>query len=366
MKNQKLQSFIQFCLVWLCVGFPMGLWVLLAGPSKWLSEYALRTRMTLSDENLLGKLIILAYVVVSFVIALFLFRLIKRSKQKLLAWFVSVLLGLLLISSVLIFSFRPHWLIVYSGSSDGSLTRSGTDKLEFVFGPYPDEARLDSLKDRRFDGVISLLHEMVVPAEPTLLRKETDYGEKIGLEVKNIPMLPWISGNEKSLEEIKKLLDTGRGLYYVHCYLGRDRVNVFKSLVEKYGAETEIQKIGAIRRIEEMPQMERGKYYKLEENVCLTPFPTDEEFFSYVLNGYFRTVISMLDSSLVENSEWVRKEKEVMAAYGMNYIHWQPNFNFGEADLAVLKTIINEKEKPILIHGFRTDDPMSQFIIANY
>lgn len=365
MRNINTKSIFLFLYVWLCIGFPMGLWVLLAGPSKWLSAYAKSSGMELAQENLYGKLIIVGYVIVSFLFAWLLHAWLKKTSRKVLVRITVSVLGALLLVSVLIFSFRPHWLISYSDSTSDLISQQ-TENIEFVFGPYPDEAILDSLKEQGFDGVISLLSEMVVPAEPALLKKELEYTKKIDLKVIHIPMLPWVSDNKNSLEKIHQLLAEGKGLYYVHCYLGRDRVNVFKSLVERHGVLTKADHVDAGRRLEEIPQMERGMYYRLEEGVYLTPFPTDEELFSYVLNGYFKTVISLLDSTSSDNVKWMDKERTTMRDYDMNYIHFQCSESFGETDFSELKALVEKQEKPLLMHRFRSDDATSQFIVGQY
>ncbi len=368
-RKLSIKSVILFLYIWLCVGFPMGLWVLIAGPSRWLSEYAQNTAMEHSEENLWGKLIILGYIVVSFFLALLFFNIVKRTRIKFLKSAIPVILGLSFLCSVYIFSFHPQWLIAYSSSESSTQKASGIHQnggMEFIFGSYPTEEMIDSLQEQGFDAIISLLHEMVVPAEPALLKKETEIGKKIGLRIINIPMLPWISGNEGALEEIKQLASSGKGRYYVHCYLGRDRVNVFKSLVEKYGAKTETEKTVSPRRLDEITQMERGKIFRLENDVYLTPYPTDEEFFAYILNGYFNTVISLLDSTVAENKSWIEQEKKIMANYKVDYFSF-PCSNFSdEKTMEGLKLLISEKKKPIVIHAFKTDDPSTEYIVSHY
>jgi protein tyrosine phosphatase (PTP) superfamily phosphohydrolase (DUF442 family) len=370
MENKnKIQSIFLFLYFWLCIGFPLGLWVLLAGPSKWLAEYSHSTNMELSKENILGKLIIIIYIITSFLLAIFLNRLIKRSKNKSIKWFVLGVLSLILLTSVYIFSYNPQWLISYSGDS---LTKNikhqenKYDHLEFDYGSYPNEEMIKSLKEQGYDGIISLLNEMVIPAEPALMKDESELTKKYGIKLINMPMMPWVSKNEKTLEDAKKFIENEKGLYYVHCYLGRDRVNIFKSVAKKYGAKTNTKETTNIRKIEELPTWTRGKYFKLEEGVYLTPYPTDDEFMMFVLNDYFKTVISSLDNNVKENKPWIAKEKKLLTNYSMNYIHYPFSQTFNQKDLAALKKLINSNEKPILIHGFLTNDYISKYIISHY
>lgn len=367
--KNKIQSIILFLYLWLCIGFPLGLWVLLAGPSKWLAEYSRATDMEMSKENIIGKTIIILYVIVAFLLALLIHRIVKRSASSAIKWFVSGILTLTLLISVYIFSFNPQWLISYSGDNSTKNIQNQEDKyehLEFVYGAYPNEKMIKSLKEQGYDGIISLLHEMVIPAEPSLMKDENKFAEKYGIKVINMPMMPWISGNEKTIQAAKEFIENEKGVYYVHCYLGRDRINIFKSAAKKYGAKTSLDGTTIIRRMEDQPKWERGNYFKLEEGVYLTPYPTDDEYMKFVLNDYFKTVISLLDNNIIRNQSWIAKENKLFTDYPKNYIHYPLAPNFNQKELDTLKAMINSKEKPILLHGFLTNDSTSKFIISHY
>jgi protein tyrosine phosphatase (PTP) superfamily phosphohydrolase (DUF442 family) len=367
-KNKIKLTFV-FLYLWLCIGFPMGLWVLLAGPSKWLAEYAHSTDMEISKENTLGKLIIIVYIIVSFLFTLILHRLIKQSKNNSVKWFVRGILTLIMLTSVYIFSYNPQWLISYSGGITTKTIKNKEDKydhLEFVYGPYPNEELIKSLKEQKYDGIISLLNEMVIPAEPALMKRENELAKKYGIKMVNMPMMPWISKNAKTMQDAKKFIKEEKGLYYVHCYLGRDRVNVFKSFAKKYGVKNSSESTTTIRKIEDQPSWTRGQYFKLEKDVYLTPYPTDDELTMFVLNDYFKTVISLLDNNVVENQPWIAKEEKLLSNYAMSYHHHPLAQSFNQKDLDSLKKLIDSSKKPIILHGFLTNDEISKFIVAHY
>ena len=367
--KNKIKSIVLFSCLWLCIGFPLGLWVLLAGPSKWLADYAHSTDMEMSKENILGKLIIIVYVIVAFLLTLFLHRFIKKSKNKAVKWFIPGMLMLILLTSVYIFSYNPQWLISYSREASIKNIKNQEDKykhLNFVYGAYPNEEMIKSLKEQGYDGIVSLLSEAVIPAEPALMKVENELAEKYGIKIIKMPMMPWISKNEKTLQYARTFIQNKKGLYYVHCYLGRDRVNIFKSAAKKFGVKTNLEETTTIRKIEDQPIWTRGSYFKLEKDVYLTPYPTDDEFIMFVLNDHFKTVISLLDNNVKENQIWITKEKKLLSDYSMNYVHHPLAPTFNQKDLDALKKLINSKKKPILLHGFLTNDDISKFIISNY
>ena len=55
--KNKIKSIVLFLCLWLCIGFPLGLWVLLAGPSKWLADYAHSKDMEMYTELLTDKIL---------------------------------------------------------------------------------------------------------------------------------------------------------------------------------------------------------------------------------------------------------------------------------------------------------------------
>jgi len=121
----------------------MGLWVLLGGPSKWLSEYARVTDMEMSQESILGKSIILLYLIFSFILSFYIHGVLNKSANKLTKVAFRSILTAMLLTSVYIFSFYPQWLISYAGGVSEKIETISFDgnsnQLSFVYGPYPNE-----------------------------------------------------------------------------------------------------------------------------------------------------------------------------------------------------------------------------------
>jgi hypothetical protein len=72
----KVVRFARFLFVWICIGIPLGLYTLTIGPMQWLSSYAHRTSMPADDVAFYGRLIVMGFVVVSFLIAFLICRVI--------------------------------------------------------------------------------------------------------------------------------------------------------------------------------------------------------------------------------------------------------------------------------------------------
>lgn len=350
--------------------FPLGFYTLLAGPSKWVLEAALKYSWSEHKEKLVQQGVILVLFLVSFKLTVYFKRFFLSNSPAFLRYFSLSLLVLLFLSSVYVFSFKPEIFIKLSGSSSEDFNQSSVgssgQNIEFVMGAYPDLNELKRLKRAGYAGVVSLLHELVIPAEPNLIREEDQNAKEAGISLTRIPMLPWVSGNNESILKIQKLAREGKGKYYVHCYLGRDRVNVFRKIIRDMGAKSVSLQADVVRHIDDLPKFERGKYTKLSTGAYLIPFPTDDEFFGYILNGQINSVVSLLDARNPNDTLWIAKEKTVLARYGVKYINLPvPSVN----DLAALKIFTDsfpKIKKPLVVHKFSSNDPIYEFIRKKY
>lgn len=350
----------------LIILFPLGFYTLLVGPSKWVIEAALRNSWSEYHEKIAQRFVILGLVAISSVLAWLLWRLFLSAKPGLIRYSAVSISLILFTVSVYLFSFRPDVFILMSGGSV-SLTQSVVNdsgsNIEFVLGAYPDMKELRRLKQAGYTAVVSLLSNMVVPAEPHLIREERDNADKVGIKLIHIPMLPWVSGNNKSITRIRELAKTGTGKYLVHCYLGRDRVNVFRKIVRDMGVKSKSLQGDFVRHIEDLRTFERGAYTKLDKNVYLAPFPTDEEFFGYIVNGQFASVVSLLDPKAASDTMWISREKSMLLRYGVRYINL-PISN--EKDFRGIRALIDSFpgiKRPIVIHKYSSDDPLYKLII---
>lgn len=306
-----------FLYLWLMVGFFTGTLTLL-GPVRWLTAWGRTRGWSQGAEDVLVGGLILVFVAASVVIARMLVRLTLRTRHRSLAVAIPVLVTLL--------SAGALWGWMNPGVMDRAAdqpletlrTRSGA---QFVFGPYPDRERLEELKRTGFTGVVTLLHPAVVPFEPKILHDERQNAEEVGLRLVQAPMLPWVGSNEGSLALVRRLASDGEGRYYVHCYLGRDRVNVVKRVLAEQGVEVEgATDLQDARGFDERDEpFERGPLFEMAEDLWLVPFPNEHEFFGYLLFGNVRHVVLALDGTDPRQRAWLDEASRLLTQYAVEH-----------------------------------------------
>jgi protein tyrosine phosphatase (PTP) superfamily phosphohydrolase (DUF442 family) len=196
----------------------------------------------------------------------------------------------------------------------GQLGQQSADKGQrLVFGPYPDADKLAELEDEGYDGVIALLSPKV-PFERVLLEQEEDNGKDAGIRVYSRPMLPWITGNEASLEATKALAAQENKQFYIHCYLGKHRVDIVRQ-------ELEAEAPDPTEREVDLPyRFERGQVETYEgERIILGPYPTEEEWFEYVLRRDVDEIVSTLDPDNPDDAPWIEEEREIAEENGLKF-----------------------------------------------
>ena len=348
-------------LFWFMIGYVLGTGLLI-GPVRWIVDFSKGQSWTQSTEDIIIKIVIVLLVILSFVISLLTTRSFLRSD--------SILKKIILFLIPLLFSAGAVWLWMNPGlmQKDSNINEKiSSNGSEFVFGSFPEEAKIRLLKERNFTAIISLMHEAVVPFEPKLMKEEKEFCKNVGIELINIPMLPWISENEEALRKLKELALNKHGKYYVHCYLGKDRVNIAKRVIETSNQKAAINSELKTRSIDDLEEFERGKIIKLENGVYFTPFPTDDEFMGYILNGSFKNVISLLDPLDAEDLKLIEKEKKFFETFKIqfeNYPIRSKNVNKKELKNEVEK--IMKMDRPVLIHAFKTDSPGSEIFISAF
>lgn len=311
-----------FLYVWLMVGFFSGTAVLL-WPAGWLSSGLQRAGWEQASQNHALKALIFVWFLATIPVTQWLVRRMFRGGR---ASAVAIPLATTVLAGAAVAEWMnpAHMLARVAGGASGEVRMEGG--AHFLFGPYPDRARLAELKKQGVVAVVSLQHP-AVPIEVPGITEERRLAAEMGLRFIHAPMLPWISNNEGSLRVVRDLVRSGKGKYYVHCGLGRDRSAVVQRLVESMGARQVVtgQRKAPLtfadrkRQAEEgtvpTEAFERGKVAEVEPGVWLIPHPNDHEMFGYMLAGQVKHVVSVLDPASPEQRPWLDQQRRAFAQY---------------------------------------------------
>jgi len=312
---------------------------------RWITTYARAHGVGEGLEKAAVQMVIVLLVALTATAAWILTRIVQETERLEVRGGVPVLCVAAAIGAVWIWM-TPSML---KGESGGEVT-AGT---RFTFGPYPDEDRLIALKAEGYTAVVPLLHPAVIPFEPELLRREREAAARAGLEVIHLPMLPWVSENREALDRVRELVASGQGRYYVHCYLGMDRVQLVRKVVDAAGGGGEVTAISEARGIATQDRWERGEVVHLDPRVHLTPFPTDAEMLRYLAASNGVHVVSLLDPAVADDRPWIAKEQQVAAQWRVAWTGLPiPEVPFdAEAALRAARAV-RDLPGTILVHDF--------------
>lgn len=337
--------------IWLLIGFAIGTLILLFPLRSWV-DYVRENHLSSTKEKT-GVLFMIVFLTVSsFYISKKLFKWQKARKQAGIT-LLAFMLPLISAGAALFLFMNPN--LVNKGAKSNSVSK------HFTIGPYPTAEKIEELRKDGFTGIISLLHPAVVPFEPALLADEEKESLKNKIQLIKAPMLPWVSDNSESLKMIEQIARTGKGKYYVHCYLGKDRVNVVKNLIIKLTGESAVNSlnVAAPRKLDDQKVFERGDIFKLAEGVYVTPFPTNEEVLAFFQTGVVKTVVNIMDSSVKENKTWISDEHKQLRASGTPLKNLPVTTTATAEYLSALVDSINSYPKPVVIHHWNTTCPES-------
>lgn len=332
------------------------------GPVRWLANYSRSHDWSESREKMLVFVFIGLLIAISYMCARLVASKTAKTDKKLLK--SGAMAGSLLIFAVsLWFWMNPKMMI----DSNMKGTLSIFLKTEFIFGPYPEKERLCELKNENYTAVISLLSPAVVPFEPLLINQETAMAKEAGIELIHIPMLPWVSSNNQIKDKLQEIVKKGAGKYYVHCYLGKDRVNVFKKILGSISDDVKLESLQpeSLRTLHDIRKFERGPITILDSDVFFIPYPTDEEFFGYVLNGSIKTLVCLLNPENKKDLRRIVTEKTICEQHQIKLVNYPWVTLSKDKKNAVVNELMN-LEKPMAIHAFSSSAPESVNFIETY
>ena len=308
-----------FFYMWLLVGLVLGTAVLV-GPVRLITEGMGRAGWEQSSQDHVLIVVILLYLAFSLLLTRWIVGIMFRARNRNTRWAIAAVFTLLGAGTAWEWSNPAKLLAGIAGGGDGgSYNVAGGAK--FLFGAYPDDAKLESLKKAGVTAIISLQHPGVV-IEREGISAERDATKKLNLQFIQAPMLPWVSDNEESLQKLRDIARTGKGKYFVHCGLGRDRVNVAKRIIEAEGSKIALSADvkTAIGFADRPDPFERGSLAHLEPGKWLIPYPNNEEMFAFILGGQSGTVVSLLDATDPEQAAWNAEMEKLLKQYSIPFI----------------------------------------------
>lgn len=353
-RTSRLIVSLVFAYLWLMAGFFTGTLVLL-GPVQWLASFSRGKGWPQTTENLLVRVAIALFIIGSALLAVWLTRLTLRKKTR-AAKACFPLLTTALAAAAAWLWMNPHVWMRPEDSSRTEVVLQSSAGAQFTFGPYPTEERLRNLKRNGFAGVISLLHPAVVPFEPKLLADEKELAARVEIELIHAPLLPWVGENEQSLQTIRKLVEKGQGRYYVHCYLGRDRINLVKRIIREVTSTGPASAPTEESLFANQPALERGKIFLVDKGIYLIPFPTDSEIFDHILSTSVRHVVCLLDPVDASNLSWIEKERQMLASSHIPFLHLPIALDPFDPQTALhAAEEVRKLDRPVVVHAFLSD-----------
>ena len=308
-----------FFYMWLLVGLVLGTAVLV-GPVRLITEGMGRAGWEQSSQDHMLIVVILLYLALSLLLTRWIVGIMFRARNRNTRWGIAALFTLLAAGTAWEWSNPAKLLAGIAGGGNGG-TFNVAGGPQFIFGAYPDEVRLKELKKEGVTSIVSLQHPGVV-IEREGISAERDAARKLHLAFIQAPMLPWVSDNEQSLEKLRQIARTGSGVYYVHCGLGRDRVNVAKRIIEAEGRKIALGKDikAATGFADRAERFGGGSLAHLDPGKWLIPYPNEHEMFGFVLGGQAGTVVSLLDPLDTTQAAWNRKMEPLLKEYAIPFV----------------------------------------------
>jgi phytol kinase len=185
------------------------------------------------------------------------------------------------------------------------------------------------------------------------MAREDQAAAHAGIQVIHLPMLPWVSDNAAVLDKVRDLARARTGRYYVHCYLGMDRVQMVRRVIEEErGGVVETEALSEAPPLSKYDLWTRGEIVHLDERVHITPFPEEEEFLRYFMGGRVE-IVSLLDKGDPDDRAWIAQERALVDRYHLPYTslplsssHFDP-----QAVLAAARRV-RALEGTVAVHDF--------------
>jgi len=281
------------------------------------------------------KYVVFGWIAFGFIVS-FLFYLFVWKRKKKWALGITAVTVLAAVSVLLMFIRTDSALIAMSR---GDFQQTGE---RFTFGPYPEEELLIQLKEEGYVGVITLLSP-TLPFENQLLQQEIERGEKVGMPIHSFPMLPWVGDNTESINGIKSLVSSEEGKFYIHCYLGKHRVDMVKQVIMSV-TDAELEQRTTIFPSD----FQRGPVYLFNDaKVIVGPYPTREEW-GILIRNRVKEIVSFIDPDSSRGKEL----KEIAESSDLVLT------TVSNQSLEQVASYVQELDEKVYVTDFRSDSTL--------
>ncbi|MCI5052530.1 MAG: hypothetical protein MRY21_05275 [Simkaniaceae bacterium] len=349
-------NFLLFGLIWFFIGFSTGFSTLM-GPMRDIVDWVKAKDLGMGLENLFARIIMLLFVVGSFLISTWFVRIFVRERR----WHIKIFLVVFSIaagSSSAYMMLNPHHFQIVNIDTN-------TFNARFAFGGYPDEKKLMQLKREGYTGVISLLSP-TLPPEKVLYEKEKVNAQKVGIELIHLPMLPWLgsSNNQEAIEKTRELAEAKTGRYYVHCYLGMDRAGLIKRTVQQVSGASKMIGTPPVDNLKWVRRIDRGERIHLLDGVYFTPMPVQEELIRYVIGSNVRKMVSILDP---DDSIRGQKEEAFIKNYTVPFEALPVSMNpYDAGKMLEVARKVRALTRPIVVYSYEIYSPRSRAFVQAF
>ena len=292
-----------FFYMWVLVGFVLGTAILL-GPIRLITQGMGGAGWERSSHDRMLVFAFLTCLIFSLILTRSIVGAMFRARHRNTRWVVAAVVALLAALTSWEWSNPGKMIARIAGNLDGG-TYQIAGGARFIFGSYPDDAKLRALKREGVTSVISLLHTGVV-MEREGISAETAATTQLHLRLIRAPLLPWGDDNGQSFDTLRTIARTGRGVFYVHSGLGGDRMKIAKRVIEAEGQRIALAGgLGAGTTLaERSTAFVRGSLTRLDKGKWLLPYPNPQEMTGIVLSGDAGRVISLLDPLDAQQASW--------------------------------------------------------------
>ncbi|MFL5528854.1 MAG: hypothetical protein ACJ791_05770 [Gemmatimonadaceae bacterium] len=308
-----------FFYMWVLVGLLLGT-ALLLGPFRLITEAMDRAGWGHSSQDRTLIAVLLLYLILTLILTRWIVGVMFRTRNRNTRWTIAAVFTLLAALTSWEWSNPARLLAGVSGrGTEGSYAVAGG--AIFIFGAYPDESKLRQLKRQGVNSVISLQHPGVL-MEREGINAEVNATRKLHLSFIQAPLMPWGDDNDSSLEKLRTIEDTARGVFYVHTGLGTARLTLAKRVIEEEGQRIALGGgvDAATAFAERTTPLQRGSLTRIDDGKWLIPYPNEQEMFSLVLGGQAGTVVSLLDPLDPEQAAWNLEMERVLKEHSTPFL----------------------------------------------